>query len=242
LGVLGWHSLLQNEMTPFDSLRATLLNKAIFQQIRERADQATKDLAAEYGEVEWTKGTGRRNTHCLAVAPTVTNSILSADLHGDPVSSGIEPWAGNSFTQKSAKGSFVRYNPIFTRLLRERGKNLPEVWQGIIEHDGSVQHLDFISKEEKDVFLTAREISQLAIIKQAGDRQKFLDQGQSVNLFFSKEVDARYFNQVHLEAWKAGMYGLYYCRSESPIRGDIATRKNNSMEALESQECTACEG
>jgi len=237
LGALGWHSLLQNEGTPFNSLRASLLNKAIWHHISTQAKAASRKLAERYGEVEWTKGVGVRNTHVLAIAPTVTNAILSADEHGEPVSQSIEPWASNVFTQKSAKGNFIRYNPTLKRLLATKGADTSETWSSILEQKGSVQHLSVLSVKEKEMFLTAHEIDQLGIIKQAADRQKMLDQGQSLNLFLLSDADPAYVNKLHLEAHKQGLYSLYYVRSRSAISGDVASRSG-----VTSSDCTACEG
>ena len=244
LGALGFHSLLQSEGTAFGSLRAGILNRAIFSQIRRGADKASRDLAEEYGEVEWTKGLGERNTHKLAIAPTVSNATMSSDMSGRTVSPSIEPWAGNVFTQGSAKGKFVRRNPVFEDLLDQKGKNNLKVWQSVTEHNGSCQHLDFLTDEEKEVFLTAKEINQMAVVRLAADRQKYLDQGQSVNLFFTKNAKANYINKVHLEAHKLGMYGLYYVRSESTVRGDVATKakEEETVAVSEDVECKACEG
>lgn len=229
LGVLGWHSLLQQCMIPFDSFEAMQLNNEIFKTMRIRADAETKRLAEELGEPEWCKGFGRRNTHCLAVAPTVSNSTISGGH-----SAGIEPIAANIYSQKSAKGTFIRKNPQLEQLLEQRNKNTPEIWRSINEQLGSIQHLDFLTDEEKAVFLTAREINQHAIIKQAAQRQKYIDQGQSVNLFFASNASPKYIHEVHLAAWEQGLKTLYYCRSEGVIRGDLAFRSK--------EECTACEG
>lgn len=228
LGALGWHTFLQENKIPFDSFQAMMYNGMIFKQIKEESDKATFDLSKEYGEPEWCKGTGRRNSHCVAVAPTVSNSIISGS-----VSAGIEPIAANVFALKTAKGTFLRKNPTLEKLLESKGKNNPDIWKSISQNEGSVQHLSFLSAEEKEVFLTAREINQFAIIKQAGQRQKFVDQGQSVNLFFAKNSDPKYIHQVHMEAWKANLKGLYYCRAESVLKGDMVNRQKD--------ECAACE-
>jgi ribonucleoside-diphosphate reductase alpha chain len=246
LGGLGWHSLLQAEMTPFNSLRAKILNKAIWKEIREDADRASQDMAKYLGEVEWTKGLGERHTHKLAIAPTTSNATMSSDSNGHTVSFSIEPWPGNIFTQKSAKGTFVRYNPMFTKMLEEHKKFTPDVIQSVVEARGSVQHLSFLTDEQREVFKTAYEIDQFAIIEQAADRQEFLDQGQSLNLFFKADVDLRYFNAVHLDAYKKGLFTLYYVRSESPIQGDtgVSTKSDDTdlFTPIEPAECTSCEG
>lgn len=228
IGVLGWHTLLQNKMVPFDSFEAMSLNAQIFKNLRAKAEEESKLLASELGEPEWCKGFGRRNTHLIAVAPTVSNSIISGGY-----SAGIEPLAANIFSQKSAKGTFIRKNPTLERLLEEKGHNTPEIWSSINKEAGSVQHLKFLSSEEKEVFLTAREINQHTIIKQAAQRQKWIDQGQSINLFFAANSDPKYIHDVHLAAWKSGLKTLYYLRTDGVIRGDLASRSEN--------ECKACE-
>lgn len=229
IGVLGWHSLLQSRMVPFDSFDAMMLNNEIFKTIRKKAEEETAVLAKELGEPEWCKGFGRRNTFLMAVAPTVSNSTISGGH-----SAGIEPIAANVFVQKSAKGTFIRKNPILEKFLEEKGKSTPEVWKSIIENQGSVQHLNFLTKEEKAVFLTAREINQHAIIKQAAQRQRWIDQGQSVNLFFTVNSDPKYIHEVHVNAWESGLKSLYYMRSERIL---------NTIETFRSKdECTACEG
>lgn len=229
IGVLGWHTLLQENSIPFDSFEAMQLNAEIFRNIRSKAEEETKKLAEELGEPEWCKGFGRRNTHLIALAPTVSNSTISGGY-----SPSIEPIAANIFSQKSAKGTFIRKNQTLERLLENKGKNTSEIWRSINEQVGSVQHLNFLSDHEKKVFLTAREINQHAIIKQAAQRQRWIDQAQSVNLFFAANSDPKYIHEVHLAAWKEGLKTLYYLRSDGVIRGDLASRSK--------EECAACEG
>lgn len=229
LGVLGWHTLLQQLGIPFESFEAMQLNAELFRYIRQEAEEATKDLAEAYGEPEWCKGFNRRNTHVMAVAPTTSNSSIAGG-----VSAGIEPIIANCYAFKSAKGTFLRKNPVLEALLEARGHNTVEVWKSINDANGSVQNLDILDDREKEVFLTAREISQFAIVRQAAQRQQFIDQGQSLNLFFGINSDPRYIHEVHLEAWKLGLKGLYYCRAESVLKGDFATRQ--------AAECKACEG
>lgn len=229
IGVLGWHTLLQKNMIPFDSFQAMMMNAQIFKKIKDKAEIETAILAKELGEPEWCKGHNRRNTHLLAVAPTVSNSTISGGH-----SAGIEPVAANIFSLKSAKGTFIRKNSVLESLLGTLQKDTPEVWKSINEQSGSVQHLSFLSKEQKEVFLTAREINQYAIVKQASQRQKFIDQGQSVNLFFGANADPKYIHGVHMEAWETGLKSLYYFRTEGVIRGDLASRSK--------EECAACEG
>lgn len=229
IGVLGWHTFLQRQKISFDSLQAMMLNALIFKHMKDKAETETKLLAKELGEPEWCRGFGRRNTHLIAVAPTVSNSLISGG-----VSPSIEPWAANIFVQKSAKGTFIRKNVELDILLTEKNKNTPEVWKSINEQQGSVQHLNILSNEEKEIFLTAREINQHIIINQASQRQKWIDQGQSINLFFNVNSGPKYIHEVHLHAWEAGLKSLYYLRSEGVIRGDGAFRSKD--------ECSACEG
>jgi ribonucleoside-diphosphate reductase alpha chain len=229
IGVLGWHTLLQKNMIPFDSFEAMQLNNEIFKTMRKRAEAETKLLAEELGEPEWCKGHQRRNTHLLAVAPTVSNSTISGGY-----SAGIEPIAANIFSQKSAKGTFIRKNLTLEALLESKSQNTLDVWKSINEKNGSVQHLSILTDKEKEVFLTAREINQHAVVKQAAQRQRWIDQGQSVNLFFASNSDPKYIHEVHIAAWESGMKGLYYFRSEGVIRGDLASRSKD--------ECAACEG
>lgn len=229
LGVLGWHSLLQKKKLPFDSFESMRLNGEIFRHMQKEAVTASKDLAKEYGEPEWCKGFGIRNTHQLAVAPTVSNSIISGS-----VSAGIEPISANVVALKTAKGTFMRSNPLLKQALAEKGLDNIDTWKQINENSGSVAELKGLTDEEKEVFLTAREINQHAIVKQAGQRQKYIDQGQSVNLFFAKNSDPKYIHSVHMLAWEEGLKGLYYCRSEAALKGDSVNRQKD--------ECKACEG
>lgn len=233
LGVLGLHTLFQSKGFAFDSMEAFLLNGTIFKHMRAHAEVATKELAEAYGEPEWCKGHGRRNTHVMAVAPTVSNSLISGN-----VSAGIEPWAANAFAQKSAKGTFMQKNRILEGILDSRLANTSETWKSIVNNEGSVQHLDCLSAAEKTVFLTAREINQYALVRLAAARQRWIDQGQSLNLFFPANTDPKYLNGVHVEAWKEGLLTLYYCRTGSVLRGDSGSRSYSRSAA----ECTMCEG
>jgi ribonucleoside-diphosphate reductase alpha chain len=229
IGVLGWHTLLQKNMIPFDSFEAMMLNAEIFRTMKTKAEKETAILAEELGEPEWCRGYFRRNTHLIAVAPTVSNSTISGGH-----SAGIEPIAANIFSVKSAKGTFIRKNSVLSSVLEKLNKDTTEVWKSINEQSGSVQHLDFLDEKTKEVFLTAREINQYAIIKQAAQRQKWIDQGQSINLFFAANADPKYIHGVHIEAWQTGLKSLYYFRTEGVIRGDLASRSKD--------ECAACEG
>jgi ribonucleoside-diphosphate reductase alpha chain len=229
LGVLGWHTLLQEKMLKFDSFESMMLNAKIFSTMKKKAEIATKLLAEELGEPEWCKGYGRRNTHLMAVAPTFSNSTISGGH-----SAGIEPVTANVFVQKSANGTFIRKNKTLENILKEINQDTPDIWKSINENLGSVQHLSFLNDEIKAVFLTARELNQYSIIKQAGQRQKYIDQAQSVNLFFASNSDPKYIHGVHLAAWEEGLKSLYYLRTEGVLRGDLASRSK--------EECSACEG
>lgn len=229
LGVLGWHTYLQNHSMPFSSFNTMQLNNKIFREMKDSALEATKKLATIYGEPEWCKDTGVYNSHLLAVAPTRSNSIIAGD-----VSPSIEPIISNAYNDKTAKGIFMRKNPTLIRVLEKYQKNDEKTWKAIVSDNGSVQDIPFLTDEEKTVFLTAYEISQLSIVQQAAQRQKYICQAQSVNLFFSKEVDPKYFNKVHIEAWELGLKTLYYCRSQSGIKADISNR--------DGADCSSCEG
>lgn len=227
LGVMGWHTLLQQERVGMGSFRAKILNKAIFKNIHENAIKASKKLAEEFGEPEWCKGTGLRSTHLIAVAPTASNSLITGNI-----SAGIEPINANAYVKKTAKGTFIEFNPLLKKRLQELGKDTEEVWNIIVKDEGSVRKLDFLSEEDKDVFKTAFEIDQITLIDLAADRQQYICQSQSLNLFFAKDVDAQYFHDVHWEAWQKKVKTLYYVRSSSVLRADLSSRG----------ECVACEG
>ncbi len=232
LGVLGWHSYLQNRMVAMDSMEAYLENRIIFKHMREESYRASGDLAKEYGEPEWCRGYGMRNTHTMAIAPTASNSVISGN-----VSPGIEPLAANAYAHKTAKGTFLQKNRKLMEVLEGYKQNTDEVWKSIVQNEGSVQHLTFLDENEKAVFLTAREINQFVIVKLAAARQSFIDQTQSVNLFFPANTDPGYFNQVHLEAWRSGMHTLYYTRTTSVLKGDAGASYKR-----DAGECSMCEG
>jgi ribonucleoside-diphosphate reductase alpha chain len=254
-GALGWHTLLQQKMIAFDSFKAMQLNNEIFRLIKEKTDKASLELGKLRGAIT---EDGKRNYRLRAIAPTVSNSIISGG-----VSQGIEPIAANVFLQNSAKGSFLKKNKILEKLLESKGQNTFEVWSSISSNQGSVQHLDFLSQEERDVFKTAREIDQRAIIRQASQRQAYIDQGQSINLFFQgmrqdplgegetgtdrREYDAtahvidgakaNYVNKVHLLAYELGLKSLYYCRVLPAIHiGGSSVDYNDDVG------CKSCEG
>ena len=251
LGVLGWHTYLQQRGVPFEGLQAQLETRKIFSHIKMESDRASRDMARIYGEPLWCRGFGVRNTHLRAIAPTVSNSKLSGN-----VSAGIEPWAANVFTEQSAKGTFIRKNPTLERLLKKIGANTKEVWDQILADGGSVQEVaalepwfyqrgKLVHQDEldamidsvpvKDVFKTFKEINQLDLVIQAGLRQQYIDQAVSLNLAFPSEATPKWINQVHMEAWRQGVKTLYYMRTESVLRGDIASKAMNP-------DCLSCDG
>jgi ribonucleoside-diphosphate reductase alpha chain len=205
LGVLGWHSFLQSKRIPIESIDAYRLNVEVFRTIRDRAYNASMDLARRFGEPEYLKGTGRRHATLLAVAPTKSSSFILGQ-----VSSSIEPFMSNYHVKDLAKVKTTFKNPYLQQVLRERGKDTDEVWQSIAAHDGSVQHLDFLSDEERDTFKTFSEISQMTLVQQAAQRQAFIDQGQSLNLMIHPETPVRDINLLVLRAAELGIKSLYY--------------------------------
>ena len=231
LGVLGWHSFLQSKGLPFNSIASTSWTNKIFSQIKTQAEAASRKLAEEYGEPVWCKGTGMRNTHLIAIAPTVSNSTISGG-----VSAGIEPIPANVYTFNSSKGTFIRKNPVLEKFLEDKGHNTEEVWQQILKDRGSIANLpeDIMPFDDKEVFLTFAEINQLALVEQASVRQKYVDQAQSLNLAFDPGDSPKFINLVHQTAWKLGLKTLYYLRTDSVIRGDIGSRT--------SENCLSCDG
>ena len=255
LGVLGWHTYLQRKGISFEGLPSQFETRKIFSQIKIESERASRDMAIELGEPLWCKDSGFRNTHLRAIAPTVSNSKLSGN-----VSAGIEPWPSNVFTEQTAKGTFIRKNLELEKVLRKVGINKKSTWDKILEDGGSVQDIkelddwgyvdgkllkredipqEAFDKEQvfwvKDVFKTFKEINQLELIRQAGVRQQYIDQSVSLNLAFPSEATPKWINQVTLEAWKQGIKTLYYMRTESVLRGDIAAR------ALD-PDCVSCDG
>lgn len=237
LGVLGWHTYLQDRGIPFEGLSAQYETRKIFSQIKIESERASRDLADVYGEPLWCVGTGMRNTHLRAIAPTVSNSKLAGN-----VSPGIEPWAANVFTEQSAKGTFIRRNPVLESVLEDNGINTEKIWNQILADGGSVQNIEELDgllmgdwdEPVKNVFKTFKEINQLELVRQAGIRQQYIDQSVSLNLAFPSEATPKWINKVHMEAWKQGVKTLYYTRTESVLRGDLA--------AAAMDDCIACDG
>jgi ribonucleoside-diphosphate reductase alpha chain len=230
LGILGWHTFLQSKGLPFVGIQASAYTRMIFSFIEAEALKASRDQAIEYGEPEWCKGTGLRHTHHLAPAPTVSNAHISGG-----VSPSIEPIPANVYNLKTAKGVFIKRNKILEALLEQKGYNIDSVWDQILKDQGSVVNLpDYIlTDEEKEVFLTFKEINQLEIVKQNGIRQQYVDQAISLNLTFDPNDSPKWISQVHKEAWKQGIKTLYYLRTESVLRGDNLQRLSD---------CISCEG
>lgn len=226
IGRLGWHSYLQSKMIPFESFEASLLNSKIQKLIQEKSLAASVYLAQIKGEPPMLKGYGRRNVTLQAIAPTTTSSFILGQ-----VSKSIEPLRSNYFTQDLAKGKFTYKNPYLERLLESYGKNDSETWREILKKDGSVQHLEFLSQHEKDVFKTFSEISPLVIIQQAAARQKFIDQSQSLNLLIDPKTPIKDVNALMFKAWELGVKSLYYQRGTNPAQ----EAAKNIME------CSACE-
>jgi len=231
LGVMGFHSFLQSKNIPFESSMAKAWNHKIFKYIKKEVDQASHDLAVEKGPCPDAADAGlmERFTHKMAIAPTASISIIANNS-----SPGIEPYNANSFTQKTLTGSFNVKNKHLTKLLKEKGENTDDIWTSIMTHEGSIQHLDFLTQEEKDVFKTAFEIDQRWVIDLAADRTPYICQAQSLNIFIPADIHKRDLHMLHYTAWKKGLKSLYYCRSKSVQRADkISSRTEKSSMQLE---------
>jgi len=226
LGILGWHSYLQSKMIPFESFQAQMETVKMSKFMDDRSMAATKELAAIYGEPEGMEGYGQRNLTRTAIAPTTSSSFILGQ-----VSPTIEPLASNYFTKDLAKGKFTYKNPFLAKLLEEKGKNDFDTWESILKRGGSVQHLDFLTQDEKDVFKTFSEITPITIVQQAAVRQKYIDQAQSLNLMIHPEVSAKDVNSLIIEGWRLGVKTFYYQRSANPAQELV----RNIME------CAACE-
>ena len=230
LGVMGWHTFLQQKRLPFNSIASTAYTHNIFSDIRNKAEKASRDLASTYGEPIWCKGTGMRNTHLLAIAPTVSNSVITGGI-----SAGIEPLPANIYTFNGAKGTFIRKNKVLQEILTSRDEDKDQWWDQMLADGGSAQNLPdtVLTPEEKELFLTFSEINQLELVRQAAIRQRYIDQTQSLNLSFDPNDSPKWINQVHLEGWKLGVKTLYYLRTDSVIKGDLGSRMSD---------CVSCDG
>ena len=227
VGVLGWHTYLQSKRIAFESLLAKSTNNEIFVKMKDRCDRATKELAELFGEPELCKGYGIRNVTTMAIAPTTSSSFILGQ-----VSPSIEPLNSNYFTKDLAKGKFTFRNPHLVEVLEEKGKNDPSTWKSILTHGGSVQHLKFLTQEEKDIFKTFGEISQREIIIQAAMRQKYIDQGQSLNVMIPPNTKPKEVSELLIYAWQSGIKSLYYQRSANPAQELARTILN----------CASCQG
>ena len=226
LGALGWHSLLQSKMLSFDSQEAFNLNSEIFKAIKDKSYKASEELAKLYGEPEVLKGYGRRNTTLNAVAPTTSSAFILGQ-----VSQGIEPIWSNSYVKDIAKIKTTIKNPFLVELLEEKGQNTPDVWRSIRDYDGSVQHLEFLTENERDVFKTYPEIDQMTVVYQAANRQNHIDQGQSINVMVHPDMPTKDLNNIYMTAWKLGIKSMYYQHS-----------MNAAQKFKQKKECTSCEG
>ncbi len=222
LGVMGMHSFFQSKMIPIESVMAKVWNKKVFKHIREQADVASRELAEERGACPDAADFGimERFSNKMAIAPTASISIICGGS-----SPGIEPNAANSFTHKTLSGSFSVKNKYLKMLLAEKGKDTEEIWSSITTHEGSVQHLDFLTDDEKDVFKTAFELDQRWIVELAGDRAEYICQSQSINVFLPADVHKKTLHDIHWLAWKKGVKSLYYCRSKSIQRAEAVSHK-----------------
>jgi len=249
LGVMGFHSFLQSKNVPLESAMSKVWNKKIFQFIKQGVDRASKVLAKERGACldAADAGIDERFSNKLAIAPTASISIIANNS-----SPGIEPFAANSFTQKTLTGSFNVRNKNLVRLLETKGKNSEDIWSSITINEGSVQHLDFLDEHEKLVFKTAQEMDQRWVIDLSADRQEYICQAQSLNVFLPGNVSKKVLHEIHFRAWQKGLKSLYYCRSTSVQRADKVSNKgekheldvsvqNNGDGKKEYDECLSCQ-
>lgn len=253
IGALGFHALLQKKMIPWESAMAVGLNKRIFKNVREKLDQANKALGMERGEAPDAEGTGNRFSHLMAIAPNASSSILMGNT-----SPSIEPYRANAYRQDTLSGSSLNKNKYLDKVIQEKCStditatlDYNDIWSSIIANDGSVQHLDFLSDWEKDVFKTSMEIDQRWVIQHAADRQEYIDQAQSLNVFFRPDSHIKYIHAVHFLAWKTGLKTMYYCRSDKIAKADKISKKierevikeiDLSSMTGDNEVCIACEG
>lgn len=235
LGAMGFHAYLQHKGVPFESAMAKGINLNMFKKIKEEAVAESKNLAVERGEAPDMKGTGMRHAHLLAIAPNASSSIICGTT-----SPSIEPYRANAYVQKTMSGSFMVKNKYLEKLLESKGLNTEKTWQSIIARRGSVLHLDELTDYEKDTFKTAIELNQQWIIEHAADRQEFICQAQSVNVFVPADVNIKELHEIHMLAWKRKLKTLYYCRSEAIKRAELVSLKVERTIIPES-ECLACE-
>jgi ribonucleoside-diphosphate reductase alpha chain len=257
IGALGWHALLQRKNIPWESSMAVGLNKQIFSTVREKLDEANKQLGLERGEAPDAQGTGNRFSHLMAIAPNASSSILMGNT-----SPSIEPYRANAYRQDTLSGSHLNKNRYLDQVimghlssdgtpLTPKGEDeYQEIWRSIIANDGSVQHLDWMDDWTKDVFKTSMEIDQRWVVQHAADRQVYVDQAQSLNVFFRPDSHIKYIHAVHFMAWKTGLKTMYYCRSDNIAKADKVAKRIerevikeiNLHDLAQGNECLACEG
>jgi ribonucleoside-diphosphate reductase alpha chain len=240
LGAMGFHAHLQRHNIPFESAMAKGKNLQMFNRIKSEAVRATKQLATERGDCPDGMGSGLRNSHLLAIAPNASSSIICGNT-----SPSIEPYRANAFTQKTKSGSSLLKNEYLENILQDIGQDTDDVWKSIITNSGSVQHLDFLDDWTKEVFKTAVEIDQRWIIELAGDRQEYICQSQSLNIFFPANVSKSELHAIHMMAWKRGVKTLYYLRSEAFKRAETVSDevlRERILESIDDEGCLACEG
>ena len=240
LGAMGFHAHLQRHNIPFESAMAKGKNLQMFGRIKSEAVRATQQLAAERGDCPDGMGSGLRNSHLLAIAPNASSSIICGNT-----SPSIEPYRANAFTQKTKSGSSLLKNEYLESILQDLGQDTDEVWKSIITNSGSVQHLDFLDEWTKEVFKTAVEIDQRWVVEMAGDRQEFICQSQSLNIFFPANVSKAELHAIHMMAWKRGVKTLYYLRSEAFKRAETVSDevlRERILESIDDEGCLACEG
>jgi len=250
IGALGFHAYLQRNNLAWESALATSANNKIFKHIRNKLDDANKELGQERGEAPDAKGTGLRFSHMLAIAPNASSSIIMGNT-----SPSVEPFRANAYRQDTLSGAFLNKNKYLDKIIKEKCNaddklNYNEIWSSIISNDGSVQHLDFLDEWTKDVYKTSMEIDQRWVVDHAANRQSYIDQAQSINLFFRPDVNVKYLHAVHFQAWKQKLKTLYYCRSEKLAKADKVAKKIEreviqeiDLKQLATEEvCLACEG
>jgi len=236
LGAMGFHGYLQSKGIPFEGLSAKIANVRMFKHIQEQAIKATKAMAITRGEPSDLIGTGTRNAHLIAVAPNANSSIICG------CSASIEPIKSNAYVHRTRAGSHLVKNVYLQKILHTMGKDTQEVWQSIIMNEGSVQHLDFLDRGTKDIFKTAFELDQQWVIEHATDRQKYICQGQSLNLFFPAGSPKSYVNAVHIKAWRSKLKGLYYLRTSAGVQADKIGLKIERNALQDAEECLSCHG
>ena len=250
VGALGFHALLQKNNIAFESALAKSLNNRVFKHIKGKLDEANLELGNERGEAPDAVGTGKRFSHVMAIAPNASSSIIMGNT-----SPSVEPYRANAYRQDTLSGAFLNKNKFLDKIIQEKCNgdsklDYQEIWSSIIANDGSVQHLDFLDEWTKDVYKTGMEIDQRWVVDHAADRQHYIDQAQSLNLFFRPDVNVKYLHAVHFQAWKQGLKTLYYCRSEKLAKADKVSKKIEreiiqeiDLKQLATEEvCLACEG